>query len=1397
MNENNENKKQDGGYSSLTGFHRAMPIILAALAVFVAVCYITDGTGVLGDGVGAVLIGLFSAGAYAIPALLVIHAIFYAEDLAEGKILSRTIFSVITLLAVSVVEYAIVFWGKDYVFAPVEFFTEGTAGGFIGSILAFGLINVLGPVGIIILAVALLLVYISFFFSRRDGAVKRAFIAALSAIVNALSAVEGFFKKLFSKKAKQRKTRKEREADKRSAELLDDQFFEVDNGMRELRISELGIHESKSGEAIEKNPTLQESVRHKSAYDGEPTVISFSERAAEKKTPDLSYGESIRKSEPSFEKKASAAPTYEKPTESFGDESADAIFTRDFDPYDFMNAEKIASRPSSKAQPRVLSTGISVNERPLSSVSPEELEKERRREEFERKKQQIIAERRRREEALRVHVSESAGVTVEAERTAEPKSVEPSRIENVTATAPAVEKPESAVRVTEVFGGGESLHTLGKERVSQNSEERAYGTPPNTSEATVHELMPKSVAFRVENKPESAVPEPTEYGKMSFTFDKGEHSDTDSASEKIAEMVALSNPAYRRNFNATSVRMEIRESAASNEADSTASEEGAPNIGGSAANEISDAQNLNASVPYGAKNEAYSAAGVRFEDASADYEKEPAFAAAGIYEDTPAEPEAPVIKRFEAQSEPEAPAFKQIEEQSEPKEPVFKQFEAPIERIVEPTVTESVRTDADVLKTERTLLSPTPAPAAKEAASPERDSRFTVIDEDMPLIDPKAQDGGISVSNCDEGTFLDFGDGEDGESEDGSDGAMSFPEGEEIITEEIPPEEQNPDVIKMREMFPFLNDESEPEDDSDEEYEELSLGDDEESSLDAVEPFSGGAELQTEESLGDEDSAEDDAPPFDMPTAMPQRTAPEVPAALGGLVAPVKEEPKKEKKPDYSKYVFPPIDLLGLDAERDDEGIQEEIQDNADKLIDTLASFNVTASIKGVDRGPRITRYEVVPARGVKTSSVMNLQDDIALNLAAGDIRMEAPIPGKSAIGIEIPNKKPSTVRLRELIEAEEFVSAKSKTSVCIGKDVAGQPVFSDIANMPHLLVAGATGMGKSVCINSLMISILYKARPDEVKFIMIDPKQVEFTMYNGIPHLLVPVVSDAKQAAGSLMWAVEEMERRYNLINSLCVRNIDAYNDKVTKDKSLGEPMSRIIIVIDEFADLMAQVKDPVENLVMRIAAKARAAGIHLIVGTQRPSVDVITGVIKANIPTRFSCKVASNRDSGTVLDSAGAEKLLNKGDMLLKFTNSTKPIRVQGAFVADSEVENIMAHIKSQGGASYDSNVMEEIERQAQKCSKKGGSSDDDYDDDGDSGEGYLNDRQFLDAVEVAVNARKISTSLIQRKLSIGYGKAAKFIDIMEGMGIVSEPNGQKPRDVLITADEWYEKLSRISLD
>ena len=733
-----------------------------------------------------------------------------------------------------------------------------------------------------------------------------------------------------------------------------------------------------------------------------------------------------------------------------------------------------------------------------------------------------------------------------------------------------------------------------------------------------------------------------------------------------------------------------------------------------------------------------------------------------------------------------------------------------------PPTPEAVVTDTESEPTPVAVNNPNPAPVISSPENPEIDFSpvddesnnnmiptstnsdsdttvaeplFTIVNtenEDDPQPGSEEEDEDdeaveISFDDDDEDDY-DDGDGGNDDGDDSCDDTSEIPE-EEIdeMGGEIPPEEQNPDVIKMRGMFNCLD----PIEDKTtsvpaaEERAEITIATE---SFDDEPPFDDAVEVKP---------VTEAITPQPTPTVTPVAAAP-VTAAL----VPASEKKAEKKKPDYSDYKFPPLDFLAKETAGHDENIQAEIQENADKLIETLASFGVTASIKGVDRGPRITRYEVVPAKGVKVSSILGLQDDIALNLAAGSIRMEAPIPGKSAVGIEIPNKNSSIVRLRDLIETPDFQSVKSKTQVCIGRDVAGQPVFGDLAKMPHLLIAGATGMGKSVCINSLLISILYKAKPDEVKFIMIDPKQVEFTMYNGIPHLLVPVVSDAKQAAGALMWAVEEMERRYNLLNAVCSKSVDSYNEKVTADPSLGDPLPKIIIVIDEFADLMLQVKDPVENLVTRIAQKARAAGIHLVIGTQRPSVNVITGVIKANVPSRVSCKVMSNVDSKTILDSAGAEKLLDKGDALYAPAGSPKPHRLQCAFVDEGEVEVIMDYLKKMSdGEGYDSSVMEDIERAAQKCSKKGDRDDGDRDES--SGEGYLNDRQFLDAVEIAVNTRKISTSLIQRKMSIGYGKAAKFIDIMEDMGVVGPANGQRPREVIMSPEQWREKLSRSTID
>ncbi len=506
-----------------------------------------------------------------------------------------------------------------------------------------------------------------------------------------------------------------------------------------------------------------------------------------------------------------------------------------------------------------------------------------------------------------------------------------------------------------------------------------------------------------------------------------------------------------------------------------------------------------------------------------------------------------------------------------------------------------------------------------------------------------------------------------------------------------------------------------------------------------------------------------------------------------------KEEVKVVPKPNYAElYKFPSLDFLQKDPNPATFAITDELKNTAVKLVETLATFGVKTKISNICSGPTVTRYELQPEVGVRVKAIQNLADDIALHLAASGVRIEAPIPGKNAVGIEIPNETVSTVYIRNLIENPKFAQLKSKLSVCLGMDVAGSPVYMDIAKMPHLLIAGATGMGKSVCINSFIVSLLYKARPDECKLLLIDPKKVEFAVYNGMPHLLVPVVSDPKKAAGSLAWAVNEMERRFQLIEEVGVRDLDTYN-KVTANDPEREHIPKIVIIIDELADLMMTARDEVENSICRIAQKARAAGMHLVIGTQRPSVDVITGLIKANVPSRIACTVASQVDSRTIIDVSGAEKLLGRGDMLYAPVGSMKPIRVQGSFVNEEEIEDIINYLKSAGEAEYDSDIITSIEREAEHCGekkKKGVSFADGEDYDVDDRDAILDsDDAIFPAIEIAIDANMISTSHLQRKLSLGYSRAARIVDKLEKLGIVGPYEGSKPRKVLITRQEYLE--------
>ena len=548
----------------------------------------------------------------------------------------------------------------------------------------------------------------------------------------------------------------------------------------------------------------------------------------------------------------------------------------------------------------------------------------------------------------------------------------------------------------------------------------------------------------------------------------------------------------------------------------------------------------------------------------------------------------------------------------------------------------------------------------------------------------------------------------------------------------------------------------------------------------------------------DTEDEDDGLPPFDMdpPSAAAEGIPAEIPlgdpdtdALLASLSSMYGAPAQTPETPEEPKYIFPPVTLLKKDTSAQSEDVADELETNAAKLVDILRSFNVKTKIVNVSRGPTITRYELQPEAGTRVRSVANLVDDIALGLAADGVRIEAPIPGKSAIGIEVPNRSVSTVYIRDLIESEAFRSAKSRLTTCLGMDVAGAPIFLDAAKMPHLLICGATGMGKSVCINALIVSMLYKATPDEVKLILIDPKKVELNIYSGIPHLLVPVVSDPKKAAGALHWAVTEMERRFELIEDVGMRDIKGYNE-ITKNDPDREYLPQIVIIIDELADLMMTAPDDVEESICRLAQKARAAGMHLIIGTQRPSVDVITGLIKANIPSRIAFRVSSQMDSRVVLDAVGAEKLIGRGDMLYAPVGAPKPQRVQGSFVSEEEIDAIISFIKKNAGhAAYSDDVMESIEKEAAMCGQKKGrapAEGDDFD-----GDGTPDDPMLKNAVELAVESGKISTSLIQRRLSLGYGRAAKLIDRMEQLGYVSAPDGQMPRDVLITKEQFMEMV------
>ncbi len=491
-------------------------------------------------------------------------------------------------------------------------------------------------------------------------------------------------------------------------------------------------------------------------------------------------------------------------------------------------------------------------------------------------------------------------------------------------------------------------------------------------------------------------------------------------------------------------------------------------------------------------------------------------------------------------------------------------------------------------------------------------------------------------------------------------------------------------------------------------------------------------------------------------------------------------------------YELPPLDCLDKPKFNGNTGNAEELRQRGETIVKTLKSFGVGTRIVDICQSPSVTRFELQPDPGVKISKITALADDIAMNLAAYGVRIEAPIPNKNAVGIEVPNAEKAMVTLREILESTSFRNSKSKLNVALGRDIQGEATCADLAKMPHLLVAGTTGSGKSVCLNTMIVSLLYNAKPDEVKLIMIDPKKVEFTVYRSIPHLLVPVVADPRKAAGALSWAVAEMDKRYALFADNGVRNLQGYNNYALAE---GLPkMPQIVIIIDELSDLMMAASNEVEDSICRLAQKARAAGMHLIVATQRPSVDVITGLIKANIPSRIAFAVKSQIDSRTIIDTQGAEKLLGNGDMLYCPVGLSKPVRVQGSYVSDEEIERVIDFVTSQGEVKYDDAVMQEIElKAAQDGKKKSGSA---LDTDSMGSGGDYDDEMFPKAVEVVVEAGMASTTLLQRKLKLGYARAARIVDELSEKGIIGPFEGSKPRKVLITKEQWYQMQANSSV-
>ncbi len=1329
--------------AEIKGIVRAVPVIMIAAALFITLCFITAETGAFGEFISSVLMGLFSYMAYTIPVFVVLHAISFYTDIKERKLGMKVLFSCAALVMLSMMAYIIPNLSSELVFSAKEFYNNGkvaSGGGFVGGLFAFVLAKLIGKVGVIILVALAATLYVLYLTSGGASGLSRFLLKKLGKIADYFADLET--KNQNKKKAKRdEKLVKQRAVDdKKNADFYNDEYFSADNGVSRLEIPELGILETKSGTAG--TPFLRETVIK--SDDEIKVEIPETHPAAEDKKRFI--GVEIE-TEPVFVRTETPEKTFR---------SDDIVYEEVKNPYDF-GIDSEAELSDSKAEindtkdysiddsaDTVFTASfdpfdLAMNEKRASKPSSKAKELEKDKSGFSEFVSDMTPEQFEQHKRLQeFERNRRAAIERKAAREAAEQASAKESVEKENTRIDSMREGKSVVS----HSFEKVTATPSEENISpifDAEEERAK------EQARLANIVYSSAASKVTNTERDS--------RASLNADT-----LYSREEPIAKPVSSVTYDYKPSYNGISAH--------------------AP---------TSDSRRFD-SVATVESGKAY-----RSDTTLIPNREERTVNSAFASPITTAEPEhfgarsaerSPIVEtdaNSYASTQRSAPAVTATEktDYAEASSDDIKCGEAP-------AVTKTVKIDfedADYIEAPTTTESSTEFNFAVSSEYSVDDKIEVDIAKNNVKYAASEDEITLEISR----TMLDPTLNTENDIEEADNDAVDVEEEyipydelepEEIVDKkEIPENERNPEIYAQRQMFDVFKDDKSIISDGAESLEDYSRGDMQ--SYDTEQDYES-YEVSTE-------VIESDEPPFNDYTEHKNYEKP-------NPIEVKKEEKKKPVTVDYSNYKFPPLELLKKSKEEDWDSINKEIQYGGEQLINTLDSFNIKATIRGMEHGPRITRYSIVPAKGVRVNQIEKLADDIALALAAESIRIEAPIPGKSAVGVEVPNKVPSLVSLRDLLESDEFQSETSKTCVCIGKSVEGSLVYGDIGSMPHVLIAGATGMGKSVCINSLITSMLYKARPDEVKFIMIDPKKVEFAPYNGIPHLLVPVVTEPKQAAGALMWAVDEMNKRYDIIEKLCVKSIDSYNKKVSENPELGAPMSKIVIFIDELNDLMVQVRDPVENLIMLIAQKARAAGIHLVIGTQRPSVDVITGVIKANIPSRIACKVSSGIDSRTIIEQTGAEKLIGKGDML--FAPSGKaPKRVQGAFVSESETEAIVDFIKAQfKGEHYDEQALEDMRRAAQKCDKsKSGDGMDDYDDDENSGLGFLQDQKFLNAVELAIRNGSVATSFLQRKLKIGYGKAAQYIDIMEDQGIVGEKNGAKAREVKMTMEEWREMLNR----